>query len=87
MPGLLRRTGLALAGAHAHVYAEIGHAELFPPVRDAYAPLVARAEILPVAQVERWVAEQREAQELGTFLAACNDYACLAAKEPAPPSR
>jgi SAM-dependent methyltransferase len=85
MPGLLRRTGLTLVDAHAHVYAEIGHGSYFLSFVDAYAPLVAQAEILPREQVERWVAEQREAQDLGTFFAACNYYAYLARQEPVSP--
>ena len=80
MPGFLRRAGLALVAAQAHVYAEIGEGRYFLSLADAYSPLVVQAEILPHERVERWVAEQREAQELGTFFAACNYYAYLARK-------
>jgi SAM-dependent methyltransferase len=87
MPGLLRRSGLTLVAAQAHVYSEMGQGRYFLSFVDAYGPLIAQGEILPRDQVERWVAEQHQAQELGTFFAACNYYAYLARKEPGPPSR
>jgi ubiquinone/menaquinone biosynthesis C-methylase UbiE len=87
MPGLLRHTGLSLVDATAHVYAEIGQGSYFLSFVDAYAPLVEQAEILPREEVERWVAEQREAQDLGTFFAACNYYAYLARKQQVSPPR
>jgi SAM-dependent methyltransferase len=86
LPALLPEAGLTLAGSQAHVYAEIGQGRYFLSFVDAYAPLVIEAELLPRERVERWVAEQREAQEKGTFFAACNYYAYLARSGTAAPS-
>jgi SAM-dependent methyltransferase len=83
LPALLRGAGLTLVASHPHVYAEIGQGRFFLSLVDAYAPLVVRAQVVPRARVERWVAEQHAAQEQGTFFAACNYYAYLARREPA----
>jgi SAM-dependent methyltransferase len=86
LPGLLPGAGLTLAGSQAHVHAEIGQGRFFLSFVDAYAPLVLQAQILPRERVERWAAEQREAQERGTFFAACNYYAYLARRGTAAPA-
>jgi ubiquinone/menaquinone biosynthesis C-methylase UbiE len=72
LPRLLRQAGLELAETMADVYAEIGTSSFFSGAAETYAPLVARAELLPAVQVETWLAEQREALQQGTFFAACN---------------
>jgi SAM-dependent methyltransferase len=82
LPALLRVAGLTLARSHAHVYAEIGQGRYFLSLADAYAPLVLRAQLMPPARVERWVAEQHRAQEEETFFAACNYYAYITRRAP-----
>ena len=77
LPRLVRQAGLELAETIPDVYAEIGASSFFSGAAEAYAPLVARAELLPAAQVEAWLAEQREALQQGTFFAACNYYAYI----------
>jgi SAM-dependent methyltransferase len=78
MPRLLRAAGLALAATQAHAYAEIGAGRFFLGQAETFAPLVARAGLLPADRVEAWLAEQREASAGGVFFGACTYYAYLA---------
>jgi SAM-dependent methyltransferase len=80
MPGLLRDGGLRLTDVDAHVYADIGHSSFFLGAAEFYAPLVARAGLIPVERVEDWLAELRRASEAGVFFAACNYYAYVATR-------
>jgi len=77
LPRLLRMTGLDLTDLLAFVYVDVGHGNFFPGAADAYAPLVARAGLVPTEQVDAWLREQRQAAADGTFFAACNYYAYL----------
>ena len=45
---------------------------------ETYAPLAASTGLLPAADVEAWLADQRRSAEDGTFFAACNYYAYVA---------
>lgn len=78
LPRLLREVGLALTETLPQLCAEIGSGSYFKSFAETYAPLVARAELVPAEQVERWLAEQRRAMEQGTFFAACCYYTFLA---------
>jgi SAM-dependent methyltransferase len=78
MPRLLRQAGLELSDLLAFVYADVGKGRFFPSAAEAYAPIVARAGLVPADRVEAWLAEQRQTAEQGTFFAACNYYAYLA---------
>ena len=42
---------------------------------ETYAPLAASSGLVPAADVEAWLADQRRSAEDGTFFAACNYYA------------
>jgi SAM-dependent methyltransferase len=78
LPRLLRGAGLALAAGQAHAYAEIGVGRFFLGQAETFAPMVARAGLLPAARVEAWLADQRKASEEGVFFGACNYYAYIA---------
>ena len=78
LPRLLPRAGLWLMATQAHVYAEAGSSGFMLNLAETYAPLAASAGLLPAAQVEAWLADQRRAAADGTFFAACNYYAYVA---------
>jgi SAM-dependent methyltransferase len=78
MPRLLGQAGLKLGDLLSFVYADVGKGRFFPTAAEAYAPIVARAGLVPADRVETWLAEQRQTVEQGTFFAACNYYAYLA---------
>jgi hypothetical protein len=78
LPRLLPAAGLRLTDTQAHVFAEAGSSSFFLNLAEAYAPLAASTGLLPAADVEAWLADQRRSAEDGTFFAACNYYAYLA---------
>jgi ubiquinone/menaquinone biosynthesis C-methylase UbiE len=78
LPRLLRDTGLRLIATQAHVYAEAGSSTFMLNLAETYAPLVATTGVLPAADVEEWLADQRRSAADGTFFAACNYYAYVA---------
>ena len=45
---------------------------------ETYAPLAASTGLMPAADVDAWLADQRRSAEDGTFFAACNYYAYIA---------
>jgi hypothetical protein len=45
---------------------------------ETYAPLAASAGLLPAADVDAWLADQRRSAQEGTFFGACNYYAYVA---------
>ena len=75
LPRLLRQVGLERADLLAWVYADVGAGDFFRGAIEAYAPLVARAGLLPAERVDEWLAYQRTAMAEGVFFAACNYYA------------
>jgi SAM-dependent methyltransferase len=75
LPRLLRQAGLEREDLLAWVYADVGAGGFFRGAIEAYAPLVARAGLLPADRVEAWLAHQRQAMTDGVFFAACNYYA------------
>ena len=80
LPRLLPQAGLTRAATLGFVYADVGRGAFFPGAAETYAPLVARAGLLPSEAVDRWLAEQRQTMAAGTFFAACNYYAHLATR-------
>jgi ubiquinone/menaquinone biosynthesis C-methylase UbiE len=78
LPRLLPRAGLRLVATQAHVYAEAGSSGFMINLAETYAPLAASAGLLPTADVDAWLADQRRAAADGTFFAACNYYAYIA---------
>jgi SAM-dependent methyltransferase len=80
LPRALRRAGLSLRRAHAHVLSEIGTGSFFLGQADAFAPLVARDGIVPADRVEAWLRAQHAGSDEGVFLAACNYYTFLAGR-------
>jgi SAM-dependent methyltransferase len=77
LPRLSAQADLRLETVLAWVYADVGQGVFFPSAVDTYAPLVARAGLVPPEQVDAWVADQHAAMERRIFFAACNYYAYL----------
>lgn len=75
LPRLLPQVGLEREDLLAWVYADVGAGSFYGGAIEAYAPLVARAGLLPADRVEEWLAYQRTAMAEGVFFAACNYYA------------
>jgi SAM-dependent methyltransferase len=79
LPRLLSKAGLRLIATQAHVYAETGSSSFLLNLAETYAPLVASTGLLPAPDVDAWLADQRRSAADGTFFAACNYYAYVAA--------
>ena len=78
LPRLLPQAGLRLGATQAHVYAEAGSSGFMLNLAETYGPLVTTRRLLPAAQVDAWLADQRRSAADGTFFAACNYYAYVA---------
>ena len=78
LPRLLPQARLRLTATQPHVLAEAGTSGFFLNLAETYAPLAASAGLLPTADVDAWLADQRRSAEDGTFFAACNYYAYVA---------
>ena len=78
LPRLLAKVGLRLAAAQAHVYAEAGSSSFLINLAETYGPLASATGLLPAADVDAWLADQRRSAADGTFFAACNYYAYVA---------
>jgi ubiquinone/menaquinone biosynthesis C-methylase UbiE len=78
LPRLLPKAGLRLFAAQAHVYAEAGSSSFLLNLAETYAPLAASTGLVPAADVDAWLADQRRSSQDGTFFAACNYYAYVA---------
>ncbi|MDA0160894.1 methyltransferase domain-containing protein [Solirubrobacter ginsenosidimutans] len=78
LPRLLPQAGLRLETMQAHVYAEAGSGRFFLNLAETYAPLAASTGLMPAADVDAWLADQRRSAQDGTFFAACNYYTYLA---------
>ena len=78
LPRLLPKAGLGLTAMQAHVYAEAGSSGLLLNLAETYGPLAASTGLVPAAQADVWLADQRRSAEDGTFFAACNYYAYVA---------
>ena len=76
LPRLLPKAGLRLIATQAHVYAEAGieHASCSTSPRPT-GRWSASTGLLPAADVDAWLADQRRSAGDGTFFAACNYYA------------
>ena len=77
LPRLLPKSGLRLIATQAHVYAEAGSSRFMLNLAETYGPLAASTGLLPAAQVETWLADQRRSAADGTFFGACNYYAYI----------
>jgi ubiquinone/menaquinone biosynthesis C-methylase UbiE len=78
LPRLLPKAGLRLVAAQAHVYAEAGSSSFLLNLAETYGPLAASTGLVPAADVDAWLADQRRSAQDGTFFAACNYYAYVA---------
>ena len=78
LPRLLPQAGLRLIATQAHVYAEAGSSSFMLNLAETYGPLAASTDLLPAAQVDAWLADQRRSAQDGTFFGACNYYAYVA---------
>jgi SAM-dependent methyltransferase len=74
LPRLLPKAGLRLNAMQAHVYAEAGSSSFLLNLAETYGPLAATTGLLPAADVDAWLSDQRRSAEDGTFFAACNYY-------------
>ena len=77
LPRLLPKSGLRLIATQAHVYAEASSSRFMLNLAETYGPLAASTGLLPAAQVETWLADQRRSAADGTFFGACNYYAYI----------
>jgi ubiquinone/menaquinone biosynthesis C-methylase UbiE len=82
LPRLLPTAGLRLIDMQAHVYAEAGTSSFLLNLAETYAPLAAASGLVPAADVEAWLGDQRRAADDGTFFAACNYYTYVAKPVP-----
>jgi len=78
LPRLLPKAGLRLTATQAHVYAEAGSSSFLLNLAETYGPLAASTGLVPAADVDAWLADQRRSAQDGTFFAACNYYAYVA---------
>ena len=78
LPRLLADAGLALEDSRADAVSEIGDGSYFRSMAETYAPLIAEAGFAPAAEVEAWLAAQREAMAAGRFFASCTYYTVFA---------
>jgi len=78
LPRLLPKAGLQLTATQAHVYAEAGSSTFLLNLAETYGPLAASTGLVPAADVDAWLADQRRSAQDGTFFAACNYYAYVA---------
>ena len=74
VPRLLPQAGLQLAAMQAHIYAEAGSSSFMLNLAETYGPLAASSGLVPAADVDAWLADQRRSATNGTFFAACNYY-------------
>ena len=81
LPRLLPQAGLRLSATQAHVYAEAGSSGFMLNLAETYGPTAASSGLVPAADVDAWLADQRRSAVDGTFFAACNYYAYLAQLE------
>jgi hypothetical protein len=79
LPRLLSKVGLRLIATQAHVYAEAGSSSFLLNLAETYAPSVASTGLMPTADVDAWLDDQRSSAANGTFFGACNYYAYVAA--------
>jgi SAM-dependent methyltransferase len=84
LPRLLRQAGLELAETQGYVYADIGAGSFFGLAIETYVPMTVRAGIVPAAQAETWLADQRQAMADDTFFGACNYYTYVAHRPATP---
>ena len=80
LPRRLPKAGLRLMATQAHVYAEAGSSGFLLNLAETYGPVAASTGLVPVAQADAWLADQRRSAEDGTFFAACNYYAYVGAE-------
>jgi hypothetical protein len=78
LPRLLRQAGMAIVDVEARLVAEVGTGSQIASRPEVYGPLLVECGALPAALVERWVAEQRQAVQDGTFFGATPYYAYIA---------
>ena len=81
LPQWLPQMGLLLRETLPDAVAEIGSGSYFKTFAETYAPFVARAGLVPSADVDAWLAAQLKSIEAGMFFASCNYYAFLATRE------
>jgi len=77
---MFRRAGLELQNSMSWVLTEIGKADFFLPSLDSLSALLPSAGVATTEEVEKFVEDQREAHEEGTFFGGYNFYAMIAQK-------
>jgi len=81
MPRIFRHTGLKLKDSLGWVLTEIGNADFFLPSLDSLSALLPAAGVASSDEVEKFVKDQRKANEEGTFFGGYNFYVMIAQKE------
>ena len=80
MPRMFRRAGLELQNSISWTLTEIGKADFFLPSLDSLSALLPSAGVATTKEVEKFVEDQRKANDEGTFFAGYNFYAMIAQK-------
>ena len=78
LPRLLRGCGFEIVECLPFVLADVGRGSFFPNFAETFGPIVANHGLVPRADAERWLADQRRAAAEGTFFGSCNYYAYVA---------
>jgi ubiquinone/menaquinone biosynthesis C-methylase UbiE len=77
LPRVLRQAGLELVETVGRVYANIGTSSFWVSAAESYGGLLARAGVLPQADIDDWRAFQAKSVDDNTFFAASNYYTYL----------
>jgi ubiquinone/menaquinone biosynthesis C-methylase UbiE len=80
LPRMFKKAGLKLQNSMSWVLAEIGKADFFVSSLDSLSVLLPSAGVATIEEVEKFVEEQRKANDEGTFFAGYNFYAMIAKK-------
>lgn len=81
LPRLLLEVGLEIIMVLDDIVTEIGSWSYFKSFAETNAPLVASSGLMSAEMVEKWLTEQRQSTEKGTFFASCNYYTYLAQRK------
>jgi ubiquinone/menaquinone biosynthesis C-methylase UbiE len=72
LPRLMREAGLSIHAAKGDVLLEVGEAEFFDSLIEAYVPMAVRADLLGAEEAEGWLTGFRETCAAEQFFGSCN---------------
>jgi len=81
LPRLMAEAGLSLTSASGDVLLEVGSAEFFASMVEAYVPMAVRAGLLDEGAAANWRARFRAACDRGQFFGSCNFVTYVAKPE------